>query len=334
MRGGDPPDHPLSDDRNLVTLVHWAATGAAVERVFAGLCPSGWRFVSAREKSPADRQHLLAEADALIVVNRDLTAADIARLDRCRIVVHQGVGTDNVDEQALRQRGIPLAVTPVGTTDEVAEFAVMLMLAVSRQLKAIVADVDARGAWPTWSYRTTSRSMAGRRIGIVGFGRIGQAVAERLLPMKAELHVFPGPSRALDPAWQGRVRHAPTIGDLCAAVEMISLHVPLRENTRHLLDAKALDRLPPGAVVVNTGRGPLIDEAELGARLADGRLAGAGLDVLVDEPPAPDHPLLRLPNVIVTPHLSSGTRDSLEAKARSIIERIAAALAPEATRTR
>ncbi|MGV3651132.1 MAG: 2-hydroxyacid dehydrogenase [Devosia sp.] len=314
----------------MFTVVHWAATTAAVESVFERLAPPDWRFVSARDKSPAERAELLAVADALIVVNLDLRAEDITRLERCRIAIHQGVGTDNVDEAALAARGIPLAVTPTGTTDEVAEYAVMLMLATSRELKAIMADVDSRAAWPTWNYRTTSRSMAGRRVGLVGFGRIGQAVAERLLPMKVDLHVFPGEGRGLPEGWEGRVSLKTSIGALCEAVEMISLHIPLRPRNVHLLGKAALDRLPHGAIVINTGRGPLIDGAELIARLQDGRLAAAGLDVLTDEPPSTDHPLLGLPNVIVTPHLSSGTRDSLEGKARSIISRISAALAGEA----
>lgn len=314
----------------MFTVVHWAATTAAVESVFQRLAPSDWQFVSARDKPASQRAELLAAADALIVANMDLTAADIAGLKRCRLVVHQGVGTDNVDEPALAARGIPLAVTPTGTTDEVAEYAVMLMLATSRELKAIMADIDEDRAWPTWNYRTTSRSLAGRRIGLVGFGRIGQAVAERLLPMKADIHVFAGKGRALPDEWQGRVTPAASVPDLCGAVEMISLHVPLRPENVNLLDRTALDRLPQGAIVINTGRGPLIDESELIARLKDGRLAAAGLDVLTDEPPPPDHPLLGLRNVIVTPHLSSGTRDSLEAKARSIISRVSAALAEAA----
>src|SRR5690606_1571179 len=106
------------------------------------------------------------------------------------------------------------------------------------------------------------------------------------------------------------------------AVELLSLHVPLRGDTAGMVGAAQLDRLPHGAMLVNTGRGQLIDEAALAERLSDGRIAAAAVDVLVDEPPAGDHPLLGRPNVIVTPHLSSGTRDSLEAKARSIIARI------------
>ena len=314
----------------MFTVVHWAATTPAVESVFERLAPPDWRFVSARDKSPTEREELLAVCDALIVVNLDLRAADIERLDRCRIVVHQGVGTDNVDEPALAARGIPLAVTPTGTTDEVAEYAVMLMLATSRQLKAIMADVDSREVWPTWNYRTTSRSMAGRRIGLVGFGRIGQAVAMRLLPLKADLYVFTGAGRSLPEEWRDRVTQADSVEELCGAVEMVSLHVPLRPQNVHLLNKAALDRLPRGAIIINTGRGPLIDEAELIARLQDGRLAAAGLDVLTDEPPSPDHPLLGLANVIVTPHLSSGTRDSLEGKVRSIVTRISAVLRGEA----
>ncbi len=314
----------------MFTVIHWAATTPAVESVFERLAPPNWRFISARDKSAEEREELLAVADALVVVNLDLRSDDIRRLERCRIVVHQGVGTDNVDEDALAARGIPLAVTPTGTTNEVAEYAVMLMLVTSRELKAIVADVDSRQVWPTWNYRTTSRSMAGRRIGLVGFGRIGQAVAERLLPMQADLHVFAGVGRSLPEDWRGRVTQADSVEALCGAVEMVSLHVPLRPQNVHLLNKVALDRLPRGAIIINTGRGPLIDEAEMIARLRDGRLAAAGLDVLTDEPASPDHPLLGLPNVIVTPHLSSGTRDSLEGKVRSIIGRISAALESEA----
>jgi D-3-phosphoglycerate dehydrogenase len=157
-------------------------------------------------------------------------------------------------------------------------------------------------------------------------------VAERILAMKAEVFVFPGPGRRIPEAWNGRVTAVDTIDALCSAVELLSLHVPLRADTVGLIGASQLDRLPRGAMLVNTGRGQLIDEAALAERLSDGRIGAAALDVLVDEPPARDHPLLGLPNVIVTPHLSSGTRDSLEAKARSIIARIGDALSAEAAR--
>jgi phosphoglycerate dehydrogenase-like enzyme len=308
-------------------VLHWSSTHPAVEDAFRRMVPPDWHFASARGMSAEERAAALRAADAVIVVNLDLRGAEVARLDRCRIVVHQGVGTDNVDTAALEARGIPIAVTPAGTTDEVAEYAVLLMLAVSRRLKEISADVDSGRAWPTWSYRTRSRSMAGRRVGLVGFGRIGQAVAERLLAMKAEIHVFPGPRRGVPEEWRGRVAAAESVPALCGRVEIVSLHLPLRPDTVNILDAEALARLPAGALVINTARGPLIDEAEMAARLADGRLGGAGLDVLSAEPPPADHPLLGLPNVIVTPHLSSGTRDSLEAKVRSIIATIAGAFA-------
>lgn len=309
----------------MFNVVHWSATSQAVEDAFRELMPDGWSYTSARLLSDRERREALSQADAVIIVNLDLLADEIAMLDRCKVVVHQGVGTDNVDVEALRRRGIPLDVTPTGTTDEVADYAILLMLAATRNLKAIVSDVDA-GGWPTWDYRTTSRSLRGCRVGLIGFGRIGQAVASRLLAMKADVRVFPGTGRRLSEDWASRVRTADSVGALCDAVDLVSLHLPLRDDTVHLLDGPALDRLPRGALIVNTSRGQIIDEAELIARLKDGRLGGAALDVLVAEPPAPGHPLIGMPNVIVTPHLSSGTRDSLESKARSVIARISEAL--------
>ncbi|WP_188052289.1 NAD(P)-dependent oxidoreductase [Aureimonas fodinaquatilis] len=311
----------------MLNILHWADTNDSVESVFKSLAPANWRYISARTLSDLERHEELRRADAVIVVNLDFTASEIDVLEHCKLVVHQGVGTDNVDVDRLLQRGIPLDVTSAGTTEEVAEYAIMLMLASSRFLKAISGEVDAR-RWPTWNYRSVSRSLAGRNVGLVGFGRIGQAVASRLLAMKAHVHVFPGPGRDLSVDWQGRVNTAPSLEALCRAVDLLSLHVPLRADTAGMVDAKMLDCLPHGAMLVNTGRGQLIDEIALAERLADGRLAAAALDVVVPEPPPADHPLLGLPNVLVTPHLSSGTRDSLEAKVHSIISRISATLAP------
>lgn len=272
----------------------------------------------------AERAAKLAGADAVIVASKPFTRPLIESARKLRFVHHQGVGfQDTIDLEALKSRGLPLAITPGGTTVGVAEHAVMLMLATLRRLP--YADSELRqGRYHINALRPQSRELKGRTVGFLGMGRIGQATAERLKPF-GTAGLYHDPAVTLSAEREGALgATAVDFDSLLAQSDILSLHIPLTPATRHIIDAGAIGRMRPGAILINTARGGLVDEAALAAGLMSGRLSGAGLDVQEQEPPAPDNPLLRLPNVVLTPHIAAGTRDAFEQKMKAIFDNLRA----------
>lgn len=258
------------------------------------------------------REALLAaldEAEALIVRNR--TRVDgtlLAAAPRLRVVGRLGVGLDNIDLEACRARGV--AVRPAtGANDvAVAEYAIAAMLLLLRGAFAATASV-LRGEWPREA--AIGREAMGRTLGLVGFGRIAREVAARARALGMAIAAFDPLLPEDHPAWAGVERH-PTLEGLLAAAEVVSLHVPLTAQTRGLLDAARIAAMRPGAILINTARGPVVDAPAVAEALRAGRLAGAALDVFDPEPP--DRALLgRLegcPGLILTPHIAGITRES------------------------
>lgn len=214
-----------------------------------------------------------------------------------KIVANYAVGVDNIDLVAAATRGIIVTNTPDVLTAATAEFAVGLMLALVRRIAEGDRMLRARTEWKFSLDFMLAEGLEGKAVGIVGAGRIGRATA-----------MLAGAFRAR-PVLIGR---GDSLHDLLPGLDIVSLHCPLTADTRHMLDARVLERLKPSAYLVNTARGPLIDEAALAQNLADGKLAGAALDVFEYEPRVTER-LLDLPNVIVTPHMGSGTRTTREA---------------------
>lgn len=215
-----------------------------------------------------------------------------------RCVARCGVGLDNIDVATATRLGIPVVHAPDSSTQSVAEHALMLAFALSRQLGRVDRAVK-EGRWDVReSYR--GLELAGKTLGIVGLGRIGRRTAE--LGQALGLRVVAWSPRSGDERFT-----ALPLEELLAASDVVSLHLALTPETRGLIDRERLARMKPGAILVNTARGALIDEPALAAALASGRLAGAGLDVLAQEPPPPDHPLLHLENVLITPHTAGLT---------------------------
>jgi phosphoglycerate dehydrogenase-like enzyme len=209
---------------------------------------------------------------------------------------------------ALAERGIPLAITPGGTTVGVAEHTVLLILAILRRLP--FADAELRqGRFHINVLRPVSRELRGRTVGLLGMGRIGRAVAERLRPFGVHL-VYHDPAPLPPQAERELHIEGRDLDELLAQSDIISLHLPLTPATRHVVGHDALSRMKPGVFLINTARGGLVDEAALVEALRSGHLAGAALDVFEHEPAPPNHPLYDLPNVVLTPHVSAGTRDA------------------------
>jgi glyoxylate reductase len=279
-------------------------------------------------EQPPTRDRLIAEArDAAVLAPTYIDRVDadlVAALPRLRHVASYGVGVNHLDLDACRARGILVTNTPGVVTEATADMAFGLVLAVARR----IAESDRlvrRGGWigidPGWMLGT---EVNGKTIGIVGFGRIGQAMARRASGFSMRV-IYSTPREML---FDGAERVG--LDALLAESDIVSLHVPLTPATRNLVDRKRIQAMKPGAILVNTARGGVVDEAALAEALSSGHLGGAGLDVFADEPRVPEA-LLRLENVVVTPHLGSGTRETRASMSRMVlddIERVARGGAP------
>jgi glyoxylate reductase len=263
------------------------------------------------------RPQLVEEArGATVLAPTYIDRVDAALLDALPTVRHvasYGVGVNHIDLDACRARGVLVTNTPGVLTDATADHAMALLLAAARR----VAEGDRlvrAGGWkavdPGFMLGT---EVTGKTLGIVGFGRIGQAVARRALGFGMSI-LYASP-RAVD--FPG-ARHAP-LDELLAGSDFVTLHTPLTKDTENLLSRERIARLRPGAVVVNTARGAVVDDAALAEALASGRVGAAGLDVFRDEPRVPAA-YLGLENVVLTPHLGSGTRETRAAMARLVLE--------------
>lgn len=264
------------------------------------------------------RERLVEEArGATVLAPTYIDRVDAALLDALPTVRHvasYGVGVNHLDLPACRARRILVTNTPGVLTDATADHALALLLAAARRV--VEGDRVVRaGGWravdPAFMLGT---EITGKTLGIVGFGRIGQAVARRALGFQMRI-LYTSPRASPD---FPEARHAP-LDILLAESDFVSLHCPLTPETENLLSRERIARMKPGAVVVNTARGPVIDDAALAEALASGRLAAAGLDVFRDEPRVPAV-YLGLENVIVTPHIGSGTRETRAAMARLVLE--------------
>jgi len=232
-----------------------------------------------------------------------------------RVVSNFAVGFDNIDVAACARRGIPVGNTPGVLTETTADLAWALLMAAARRIPEGDRYVRA-GKWKTWGpMLLLGPDVHGATIGIVGFGRIGQAVARRARGFELSV-LFTSPR---DVAFPGAARVP--LEELLERSDFVSLHVPLTRETEGLLSRERIARLKPGAIVVNTARGPVVDDAALAEALSTGRVAAAGLDVFPDEPRVPAA-YLALENVVLTPHLGSGTRETRAAMARRVLEEV------------
>lgn len=275
---------------------------------------------------PAGLAAAVRDADALVPTVTDrVDAAVIAAAGRCRVIANFGVGVNHIDLGAAAAAGIPVTNTPDVLTDDTADLAILLMLAVLRGAGSGERRVRA-GDWTGWGpVRDLGRRLTGRTLGIVGFGRIGQAVARRAVHGFG-MRVLAWSRSPVTAAPGSGVESVPTLEALLPLVDVLSLHCPGGMATRHLLDARRLALLPPHAVVVNTARGDVVDEAALVAALEGGRLAGAGLDVFEREPVV--HPgLLGREDVVLLPHLGSATVESRTAMGLRVVENLEAVFA-------
>ena len=255
------------------------------------------------------------DADALLTLVTDPVGADL--MDACpslKAIANMAVGTDNVDVEAAKARGIPVGNTPGVLTDATADLAFALLLALARRIVPGAAQVR-DGEWKTWEPAADlGADLGGATLGIVGRGRIGDAVARRAGGFGMEV-VHSSRSSGL------------SLDELLEHADFVSVHTPLTAETRHLINAAALDRMKETALLINTSRGGVVDQDALRSALHAGSIAGAALDVTDPEPLPADHPLLDAPNLLVVPHVGSATVRTRAKMAEMAVENLLAALA-------
>jgi len=285
-------------------IFHYAA-GPALSARLAALPDLSVTVCS--ESDDTKLMELLPEADVLWHVLKPATAAMMARAPKLRLIQKIGVGVNTIDLEAAKERGIAVCNLPGTNARAVAELTLALMLATVRRLPLFDAAMRDGSAWALDStVQDNLGELGGRTVGLVGYGAVPRLLALVLKALGCNL------------LYTARIPHADALGEfrslktLLAEVDILSLHVTLTSETRHLIDSAAIRRMRRGAVLINTARGELVDQAALTEALRDGHLAAAGLDVFVEEPPNPAELLLTLPNVVVTPHigwLTTGTFD-------------------------
>jgi D-3-phosphoglycerate dehydrogenase len=255
---------------------------------------------------------------AVIAGSEPYTDRVLGGLSQLRIISRNGVGYDAIDVPAATRRGIAVTITPEANHQAVAEHALALLLAVARSIVPNANDTR-QGIWRR---RTIFIPMRGKTLGIVGLGRIGRSVAVRAAGFGLRLLAF-----EKFPDRQFAEKHAIQLVDLdtlLAQSDFVTLHTPMTAETKELINRRTLALMKPGSILINTARGPMVNEADLVEALKSGHLAGAGLDVLTTEPPPAGHPLLALDNVVVSPHVSALDSQAVEdmsvAAARNILD--------------
>ena len=273
-----------------------AARLAAVPNLDIAICP---------EADDALLMRLLPECDVLWHVLKPCTAAMIAAAPRLKLIQKIGVGVNTIDLAAATARGIPVCNLPGTNSRAVAELALTLMLATIRRIPRF--DTGLRdGVWSDPSLQDGIGELGGRTVGLVGYGSIPRLLAPLLAALGCRV-IYTARNPVSDAVGEYRPLDA-----LLAESDIVSLHLPLTDATDKMIDAAAMARMKPGAILINTARGGLVDQSALVSALRSGHLGGAGLDVFAVEPPDPADPLFALPNVVATPHiawLTTGTFD-------------------------
>jgi phosphoglycerate dehydrogenase-like enzyme len=263
---------------------------------------------------------LLPDCDVLWHVLKPCTAAMIAAAPRLKLIQKIGVGVNTIDLAAAQARGIPVCNLPGTNSRAVAELALTLMLATIRRIPRFDAGMR-QGVWSDPSLQDGIGELGGRTVGLVGYGSIPRLLAPVLQALGCRI-VYTARNPVADAIGTYR-----TLDALLAEADVVSLHIPLTQATDRLIGAEALSRMKPGAILVNTARGGLVDQPALTAALRSGHLAGAGLDVFADEPPDFADPLFALPYVVATPHIAwitTGTFDRSFAVAADNCRRVTA----------
>ena len=295
----------MSDQADRHAVLYWNRATPELYAVIREQAPPELEPVFLETEDPAEARAKLAQAEFVIIADWALTAADLEGAPRLRMVQHQGVGYERIDTQALAARKIPLSLCPAGTATGVGEHTMMLILAVLKQV-VLAHNALVQGKW-----------LEGKTLGLFGFGRTGRATAQRALGFGVRLLAC-DPYITLTSEERARYGGIELVSRerLLRESDIVVCHVPLTDETRHLVSRAFLAQMKPSAYLINISRGGVVDQDALVEALRARRIAGAGLDVFTPETLAPGHPLTTLDNVVLTPHVGAGTLDAFRTKMR------------------
>ncbi|CAN5139537.1 2-hydroxyacid dehydrogenase [soil metagenome] len=287
----------------LRVLAHFTPGSKVTEQVAAEADWLDVRWVPEDDDDALHRE--LPEADVIWHVLRPLTDADMARAPKLRLIHKLGAGVNTIDVDGATRRGIAVANMPGANAPSVAEATVMMMLAALRRLPQLDRATREGRGWPADpDLGETVRDLGGCTVGLVGYGNVAKRVEQILRSMGSHVVHTTSTRDEFHIHWT-------TLNDVLKSSDIVSLHLPLTPASEKLIDAEAIAKMKSGAVLVNTSRGGVVDEAALVDALRGGHLAAAALDVFAEEPVAPDNPLLSLDNVLLTPHVSWYTADTM-----------------------
>ena len=279
---------------------------------------AGCDLIGHQCETEAELKAAVVGADAVITQFARLSAPVVAAMTRARAIVRYGIGVDNVDLDAARQNGIPVANIPDYCIDEVADHTLSFILALTRQVVTHTAELRA-GHWRLAVPVSSMKVLRDQTVGLVGFGRIGREVAARLLAFKCRVLVHDPMVPEADILRAGVT--AVSLGQLLSASDIVSLHCPSTPATRHIIGSAALAAMKPGALLVNVARGDLVDTGALLEALRSGHLGAAALDVFDPEPLPLEHALRALPNMVIAPHIASVSVTAVRALRQGAIAR-------------
>ena len=293
--------------RILITDFVWPSTAPEREVLFTGL-GDGVEVIEAPDGSEATLAALAADCDGMMTCFAQVTPAVVRAAERCRVISRYGVGVDNIAVDVATELGIPVTYVPDYCVDEVSDHVMALLLTWNRQV-GFYDGVAKAGRWEGTPSPHPLTRLRGQTIGIVGFGRIGRAVADKARAFGLNV-ITHDPYLPADATLPDGISAA-SMHDLLAASDYVTVHTPLNDETRGMIDAAAFGRMKSSAYIINCARGPIIDEPALIDALRDGQIAGAGLDVMESSAPPADHPLFAMDNVIVTPHVAFLSQQSV-----------------------
>ncbi|ADG91415.1 hydroxyacid dehydrogenase [Thermosphaera aggregans] len=291
------------------------------EKAIQLLKENGFEVTIVEEPHEDELARIIKGFDGLIVRSKPLvTKKVIESADRLKVIARAGVGLDNIDVKAAEQRGIALINAPESSTQSVAELAIGLMLAVARK----IAFSDRRMREGYWAKKEAMGvELSGKTLGVIGAGRIGSAVA-RIAKYGFNMHILYYDVACRDDLNKELGAECVSIEELLKRSDIVTIHVPLLPETRHMINEEKLRLMKKTAILINTSRGAVVDTAALVKALSEGWIAGAGLDVFEEEPLPKDHPLTKLDNVVLTPHIGASTKEAQEKAgvevARKIVE--------------
>jgi D-3-phosphoglycerate dehydrogenase / 2-oxoglutarate reductase len=276
---------------------------------------AGCQVIWAQTKARDALMAVVADAEAVITQFAPVDASVIDAMTRCRVIVRYGIGVDNVDLRAAAGKRIPVCNVPDYCVDEVADHALALILDATRRITTNALAVRS-GQWRLGVPMEAMRTLKDLTVGVVAFGRIGREVVNRLRPFKCRIVAF---DPAVDPLLIQQAGCTPvSLAELLAQSDLITLHCPSTETTRHMINATSLAQMKPSVILVNASRGSLVDMQALTAGLQAGRISAAALDVTDPEPIPPDSPLLAMEGVVITAHIASVSPRAVETLRTSV----------------